>query len=527
VDIFVDRFGRGIGGALLVLLAALNFNETRQIAIVTFCASLVWIGLSVVARNEYVRTVRKRLDARRLDLEEVRVNVQDPETLRLLEHALASPNPRQVCYALAMLAEAPEYELKPQLARLARHETTEVRAKVYELARATRFDGVLDIALKEVWTSEPGQAGSVRAAVPYVLSTSSDAAEMTRLFLDYPNPVVAEAALEALQRETIENFVTKDWLAAAAGSSDPNRRRVAALAVGVRGDHGTEVLFRLLEDPDRTVMAAACRAAGSVENRAYVPALVGLLADSRLRGAAIEALAAYGTKICGTLGDMLQDQNLPVTVRRHIPRVLRLIPDQRSAAVLLGSINHPDLSIRYPVLKALNRLRATAPGLDYGGHAVNEQVLTEARHYFGLMAALAPFKDKHGPGTASHLLARSIDERLHQTLERLFRLLGLRYPPRQIYAAYLAVNQRKPEEFAAALEFLENVMDRELKRVVLPLLDAEPHETGLELFGVERLDAEGAVRELIRSQDPWLEACAAAAAAEQGMPQAFQRGASE
>ena len=169
------------------------------------------------------------------------------------------------------------------------------------------------------------------------------------------------------------------------------------------------------------------------------------------------------------------------------------------------------------MLKALNRLRTTAPRLDYGTPAVTDHVLSEARHYYALSAALEPFQDKRSPGTALCLLARSIEEHLERTLERLFRLLGLRYPPRQIYAAYLALNHRKSEDFAAALEFLDSVMDRELKRVVLPLLDTAPGSAGRELFGIEKLNAEAAVRELIRSADPWLKACAMAAAAEQGM----------
>jgi AAA family ATP:ADP antiporter len=517
LDICIDRFGRGIGGALLLALIALDYDSPRQIAFATFCASAAWALLSALAGKEYIRTVRRRLEVRRLDLEGARVNVQDPVTLRLLEQALASSNPRQVCYALSTLAEAPQYKLTSQLTRLAAHESVEVRTKVYELARAAKFDGVLDCALKEVWTSSPGQDGSIRPAVAYILSCSAETTEMTKLFLDYPNWVVGEAALEALQRESAEDFLTNEWLSAAAESPDPHRRSLAALAVGVRGDQGTEALFRLLQDPDRGVVAAALRSAGSIQNRAYVPRLVSRLADPRLRGAAIESLAAYGTKICGALGDMLDDDHLPAAVRRQIPRVLRLIPDQRSAGVLLASINHPDLGIRYAVLKALNRLRQTAPGLNFGAPAVNDQVYQEARYYFALKAALAPFQNKRCPGTAACLLARTIDERLRQTLERLFRLLGLRYPPKQIYAAYLAVNQRGAEEFAAAIEFLDNVMDRELKRVVLPLLDAEPHQAGRELFGLETLDAEAAVRELIRSGDPWLKACAIATAAEQGM----------
>jgi ATP/ADP translocase/HEAT repeat protein len=516
VDIFIDRFGRGLGGLLLVLLTWANFSSTRQIAIATVLLSVGWILVAGVARREYVRTVRRRLEARRLDFENLRIDITDPTTIGLLEQALQSPNPRQAGYALSLLADAKSYVVTPKLRELARHPSPEVRAQVYETARREKFDGVIEPALTEVWGSSPGQEGAIKPAVAYILSQSADATRLTRLFLDHPNWVVAEGALEALQRESAEDFVTQEWLAVTAADEDRNRRAIAALAIGVRGDQGTEVLFKLLDDPDPKVVAAACRAAGSVQNRAYLPALVRRLTEPRLRAAAVEALAAYGSRICGSLGDILQDEQCPIALRRQIPRVLRLIPEQRSVSVLLDFVGHPDLTVRQAVLKALNRLRNVAPHLDFGTPVVTRQILEEARYYFQLLAALVPFNEDRRPRTASSLLARTLEERLRQTLERLFRLLGLRYPPQQIYAAYLAVNRRRSEEYAAALEFLDNVMDRELKRVILPLLDSAAHDPRV-TADVEPLTAEAAIRELIRDKDPWLKACAIAAAAEHNL----------
>src|SRR5262249_14390399 len=111
------------------------------------------------------------------------------------------------------------------------------------------------------------------------------------------------------------------------------------------------------------------------------------------------------------------------------------------------------------------------------------------------------------------------EDRLKATLERLFRLLGLRYQPREIYSAYLAVSRKRHEESAAALEFLDNLLERDIKRILLPLFDAPDHllERGSELFGVHELRCEQAIRESIGSRDPWLTACAMAAAAELGL----------
>ena len=87
-----------------------------------------------------------------------------------------------------------------------------------------------------------------------------------------------------------------------------------------------------------------------------------------------------------------------------------------------------------------------------------------------------------------------------------------------MHAAYLAVRGRRREQFLAALDFLDTVLDPPLKRVVLPLLDSSEGlaERGRDLFGLEIRDAESAMRDLIHSSDPWLSACAMAAAAGAG-----------
>jgi AAA family ATP:ADP antiporter len=518
VDIAMDRTGRGLAAILLIVLGWLGVKHPRQVALVVLGLAGVWVLISRRAQKEYILTVRNRLDARRLDLESVRVAVSDPATLALLEQAAAGPNPRQACYALSLLAEAPGYDPRPLLRRLAASPLAEVRGKVYELARSINFPELLETAQAEIPAAGPETEPAVRPAVGYLLSVSPNASGLARDFLDHPNTLVSESALEAIGSlgEAARELVTLEWITQNGESADPRRRRLAALAVGVHGDQGTEALHRLFGDQDPAVIAAACRAAGALGNRAYLHALVRLLDDARLRGDAVDALTAYGPRIAGTLGDLLEDDSLAVSIRGQIPRVLRRINDQRSVDVLLRSLGQPDLSLRLAVLRALNGLREAAPDLDYGETFVTRQILNEARHYFELNAALEPFRAGPRPRTAAALLARTLEVRLQDTVERLFRLLGLRYPPKEIYAAYLAVNRQRAEELSAALEFLDNVLDRELKRVLLPLLDAPAHlaEKGRELFGVEVPDAEAAVRELIRSGDPWLVACAAASAAE-------------
>jgi ATP:ADP antiporter, AAA family len=522
-DIFVDRFSRGIGGLLLVLFTQILSFNIQQLALVVVVCSCFWIMLSIRAKNEYIATVRKRLASRRLDLESVRVNVREAATIRLLEETSESPSPRQATYALSLLADARGYNLERRLEKLIGSPSPEVRGKVFELAHQRQDKAFYDQAVAEIRSSRFGdEAPVVKPAVEYALWVSSDTPDLAKRLITHPNELVAQSALEALVRhpDAATALITKEWIWEAAHSADPTRRAVAAVGIRLQGDKETGALHDLLLDGNPRVAAAACQTAAHLKDRAYLDALLRLLAKAKTRGPAIDALAAYGERIVGTLGDVLLDTTMPVPVRRQIPRVLQRIDHQRSVDVLIQAVNEQDLTVRAAVLRSLSALRESAPRLNFGRETVTRFILNEARYYYEMNAALAPFREKRDTPTA-RILAATLDSRLRSALERLFRLLGLRYPPKEIYAAYLAVNRGKSDEYTAALEFLDNVLERELKRVLLPLLDEEPRVTqvGRELFGVQPRDAQTALRDLIRSGDPWIVACAVATAAELGLTQ--------
>ena len=509
IDICVDRVSRGLGGLLLAVLTTTSLHMgVKGLALVVMGLCVPWIYFSHLARREYIATIRKRFEERRLDFESARVTVQDAATLGLIERTVASGNPRQAAYALSLLADAPDYDVRPLLERAVASPHAELRDRAYEIGAALRYEGLK-------W----GKPARSPAEAAYALTISQDRARLASDFLNESDARAAAAALEVLRSDDVaaRQVLTDDWIEQAAASPDPERRALAPAAIAVRGGPRAESLSRFLADPDPRPAAAACRAAAALKDRACLFPLVQLLGNPKLRGEAIPALTSFGPQICGSLSDILLDETIAIQVRRQIPRALKNIPDQRSVDVLLAAVGHSDLGIRFGVLKALNRLRETTPGLNFDHHFVTDQIAAEARHYYEMNAALEPFREfPESHRRAARLLALSIEDRLRATLERLFRLLGLRYPPKEIYSVYRAVSRNRREEATAALEFLDNTLERNLKRILLPLLDAPEHvlEHGRELYGVEIRTAEDAIRDLIHSHDPWLTACAVAAAAE-------------
>lgn len=486
VDIFMDRFGRGIGGLVLMAFSALfvapgKQPNARQISglVIGFC--VLWIGLSVLASRAYLSTIRQRLASRRLDLSGVHLAVADAGTIQLLERQLTEGTPRQASYALGQLAEAAQYEVAPLLNGLVQSPAVELRRKVYEVAGATRYAGLLEPAQRALEVA--GDGPEQQAALEYLISTAAD------------------------------TIVTPTWVAQAAVDPNPQRRALAARAIQLRGSDGDHHLGRLLEDPDPGVREASCRAAGTLGDRRHFDTLIRLLGDRTVRGAATESLGSFGPRICGALGDILADPTTPAAIRRRIPRVLRLIRDQQSVDVLIAALGGAD---SLAVLKALNRLREAAPNLVFKKDAVSRQLGLEAKRYFEMGSSLVALRGWSTPRTAASLLVRSIEARMQQIEDRLFRLLALRYPSAEMYSAFLAVRSRQPEKITVALDYLDSTLDRDLKKFVIPLFEGVERvaKNGRDLYGIEVPTAEAAIRSLVGSNDHWLAACAMATAGE-------------
>lgn len=519
VDVFVDRLSRGLGGMILVLFTSVVGLPPSRFAAVVLVISIVWILLSIIAQREYVLTVRKRLEVRRLDLESAYINATDPATIQLLERTAHGDNGRQAAYALDVLAEAGGYDIGRLAAELVSSPHPEVRAKAFEIVRSRRVEGILDAALAEIRSAhERAASAPVREAVLYALALNPEPAELARRLLDHVNPAVRESALEGLaaRPEVARELIDAEWVQRAVASSDPRERELAAMAIRITGVQDRGAIERLLSDPDTQVVSAAMSAAAAVTDRSYLPSIIQALGNPHVRGGAIECLARYGPRILGTLTDLLEDDQTPDNIRRYIPRVLQRIRDQRSVDALIYALPPANLALRSAVLKALNKMRDSAPELNYGSAPLIDQIHAEAKTYFELHAALAALRTFDSPGPATSLLIRTLEARLRTTLERVFRLLGLKYPPKQIYAAFLALERHTGEEFTAALEFLDNVLEREIKRVLLALLDEDAvlAQKGQELFRVERKTVAGAIRDLIHSGEVWLVSCAVTAAAE-------------
>ena len=224
-----------------------------------------------------------------------------------------------------------------------------------------------------------------------------------------------------------------------------------------------------------------------------------------------EALAAYGPRILRLLEAHIADHEAIAPSRSRAIRVMADIVDQETVDLLLERLSRADSSLQYPLLKSLSKLRNKSEDLQFDSQLVDAE-LRKASQSFYETTQMLNMPELGGEVDRNRLLMRALREKEEQTLERIFRLLGLSYPPKDMYNAYLGMVSGDRTTRASALEFLDNMLVRETKELLLPLLDQVSTEAvmahGQRVFGETLADHEAALEQLLSGNDPWLRACA-------------------
>jgi len=269
------------------------------------------------------------------------------------------------------------------------------------------------------------------------------------------------------------------------------------------------LLNNLLHDSSIAVVREAIVTVGEIRYSEAVPLLIDKLADNGLRREARQALIKFGDAVIPDLVQRLSDDAEDPVIRRRIPKALALSGKRSAAVALIERLHRLNFHLDYSVLKALNRLRTTSPDIIINEELVRAAINKERDEYDRLRTLQSWLQVNQLNQPVFSLLMRAINERLQHRVERIFRLVGLIYSPHDIYSVYYNCHI-KPELRPAAIEFLDNLLDMELKKTVTPLLEEalDPENAFRDPAPVHFSSLSAALSTLINGDDPWLKAIA-------------------
>ncbi len=207
----------------------------------------------------------------------------------------------------------------------------------------------------------------------------------------------------------------------------------------------------------------------------------------------------------------MRDPDEDIWVRRHIPGTIAQIPSQKAVDILVAGLGEADGFLRYKTVSALERLRRDQAPLTFPREPIEALTLTEGLRYFNYLSLYNNLFGKSALG-ADTLLADALEQKMARTKDRIYRLLALIYPWKDIAAAEWTLQHGDPRSRASASEYLDNILGSQLRKRIMPLLEDLPLDEkvrrGNVLIKSRPRDIEETLLQLINDDDQVIAASA-------------------
>jgi len=496
IDVFVDSFATGISGILLGILA-IGFNfSVRQISLFIIFFLVVWIYLVVRVRKEYVQTFRLKLISQKDETPEMPLDIEKDSVFGGLLKILDGDDEQQILNVLRMVKTIKNDRLVPSFKKLISHPSSQVQL---EVLRNIYFYRDIDFS-EQVEELVYDKNLDVQTETMHYLfqHEEENKIRMLQSFLKHPDYQVRGAALLCAARECRTNQKLKEQFKIEATVVETLKQLhqiadkkqiqfskiICAKVIGAADIPDLyPYLHFLFNDPSLEVEQAAIKNAGQTRQVEYIPVLIQSLKRKELWSSTQEALTQYGQDSIPMLNSHLSNPYVDKNIRRGIPRVLFLMGDQKAVDVLIQNLVIRDLAVRYEVINALYQLRLNFPYLKFRATNIVKRVFDEANDYVNTLTFLysqakvsltstSQQSEDEQIKKARELLVDILEQRLDHNLERIFRLLGLAYPPEDIENAYAGIKSNKPDVRINAVEFLDNLLEMNLKKVIIPIAES-------------------------------------------------------
>jgi ATP/ADP translocase/HEAT repeat protein len=548
IDGVIKPMAGGLAGGAMVLLVGPLKLPIQSLAVVAVILVACWVGLILLIRREYVKELLSTLRRRRLDFSDKSLVINDKNTVDMLRARLRGDDDIDVRNAIELCRRVQGHDLSNELMPLLKRDDAAVRIAALELLadrsaseRAATVDPAVIEAIFRGDVNGEGAADddndAVRAAAvgAYCAVVGENAIGVVENLLHSPSPAIRGAAVAGIIRfGGLEGILhAADDLKAMLASEDEAMRYSCAHvleSIAIKGFHGPVQI--LLGDSSPRVQLSAIAAAGAMCAPELIPSLIYKLRQRETSRAAQAALALYGDDVIDALLRVARQQKEDPLLRKSVPRVLERIGSRSALDALLQALFVvDDDETRRELARATARLRDRL-GIAVDDVAIRKLIDDETRRHYQLLAMMSDLAAV-AEDPRRDLLRDALEARAQRSLEGVFRLLGIIQPFKAIETVWGNLRSQSPVSRANAVEVLDNLLESEEKRSLLPLVEASAElsadratasralarmlERGHELYTLTHKSPEAWLEEMLHSPDPWLVICALFVVTELGL----------
>jgi AAA family ATP:ADP antiporter len=405
---------------------------------------------------------------------------------------------KEILFMLSKTREINDPRFNESINNLLKHPSDVVKA---EALRNLFFLNDSSINLEVIALLKSKNPEIILAALQYLLLHSNKNESIVfDSYLNHKDALIADAALLCLAIECRNNYSLKhkyqfnQRLTEKANQlqniEGAEKEEALAKLIAIIGHadykEGYPFIHEGLLHQNEAMVFIAIEAAGNSLSPVFVESLLELLEVKKYRNAATEALLYYGYEMIVVLKGKITDRETNINLKRLIPQVLSKFQDQRAVSCIFSILNtSDDLSVRLECIRALTNLKTENPSFRFDKNQVAKFILEECKLYDKTLNAMHTqiivqyLKRKKGKQLISvkeidarDSLMELLERRLDAGLERIFKLLELQYNQLDVKIAYQGILSEEQEKRTNAIEFLDNILNINIKNVLIPIVES-------------------------------------------------------
>jgi AAA family ATP:ADP antiporter len=497
IDVAVDSIATGLAGLMLIFFIKRLDLPSTYITIIVLLLTFIWIILIYKLREAYFNSFRLNIQRNLASNTIKSKSLQKETTISLTRDILNSNDEIEILQILDRFNIYKIKSLRPEIIKLLDFPSNRVKAEIIKQLNHHDNGVAIDNIKPCIYSNDDVL---VHTALSYILEhTSISQFDFFSEYLDHKDPFISSAALLCLSEEASDNdslgrrFQLKNRIEKRLNivslDDDLSRQEdVAKLLLTIA--HSKYKMYYSyinvnLQNKNTYIVKYAIKAAGITTEDQYTKILIQFLENKQYRKTAIKALKNYSSGIANTILQLEQNDELNNTAKRYLPLLVQSFNNQNSVKILMRFLKSKDVIIRYESTKALIALKSKNENLFYNKRRLKKEIIRECRYGKESLEAIASMRhiansnfDKvlsvdqiNEISIARNSIINVLDEQLQTSLKTVFKLLSLLYDEADIKVSYSGIISDVKEAKHNALEFLDNLLQSQIKAQIFPLIE--------------------------------------------------------
>jgi AAA family ATP:ADP antiporter len=529
-DVVVDSIATGLAGFILIFFVnGLNISST-YISLIIIALIAVWLYFIYHLRKEYIVSFKNLLDTSHVKKEKViKKEIEITSIIDTVISVLKNGSEGQILHMLQKTLDAKDERFFLTIKDLLTHKSSKVRALAIENLYFLKTENLCSIIETMVHDSDQQVT---TAAFQYLLKKfDKDTIELFNKYLNSNDDTITNAALIGLSLElrnnqelqsrfNLENHLKltlQQYKEISSEEEKTNKIQAILEAIGnAKIESFYHIIIQELKATNSSIKNTAILSAAKTLDKQFIPLIIDFLSGKDTRKIAIEALFNYGEPINNILVEKIKTASIALDDAIHVITVIEKFASQKAINCLKNLTDGTEHAVKIEAIEALKRLKWKYPHLYIKDRFIVDKILDECHLYQNTLSVIhsqivIQYKKKENSKENIEIIeARNglmllLEQRLDRQLQRIFRFLGIKYPPNDVDPILNIILTGKEEQRIHAIEFLDNILDNQLKKELIPIAESvlveAISEEKIKKLNLKMLSEEECYRTLLQRKD--------------------------